>query len=449
MLNKIMIVLLVVIMAGSGVTGYYVYQQHQYIDSLTKQLAVSQQENTAQVETIKNNMDAQLTSVDEKISSLKADNAAGLADFKKQEETDKLSLGAQIDDTSTRISTLKGKIDTDLNSVSAQINDITPGLAADKIFNKVNPSIVQITDGTFTYGAGFLFDPNGHVVTAAHVIEDISNISVILSDGTVSTATIVGKALRSDVVVLKLDVTTSLPPVTLAGSSSVTPGDAVIAVGHPFDLTNSLTVGVVSQIHRFEDIGGDSEEWLADLIQFDAAVNPGNSGGPLFDENGNVVGMVVATVNPIFGSGVSFAVSTARIRYAADLLILIGKSYYPFIGIYVNYVTPDYAASLGLKTCNGALVVNVMGGFAAYRAGIKNGDIITAIGSTAINCPEDVYSYLGGQVMVGGGIVVYIKRGEQNLSFNVMVDSVSEDYRWVWGEIISGPSTIKMPGIYI
>jgi S1-C subfamily serine protease len=212
MLNKIMIVLLVVIMAGSGVTGYYVYQQHQYIDSLTKQLAVSQQENTAQVETIKNNMDAQLTSVDDEISSLKADNAAGLADFKKQEETDKLSLGAQIDDTSTRISTLKGKIDTDLNSVSAQINDITPGLAADKIFNKVNPSIVQITDGTYTYGAGFLFDPNGHVVTAAHVIEGISNVSVILSDGTVSTATIVGKALRSDVAVLKLDVTTSLPP---------------------------------------------------------------------------------------------------------------------------------------------------------------------------------------------------------------------------------------------
>jgi S1-C subfamily serine protease len=448
MLNKIMIVLLVVIMAGSGVTGYYVYQQHQYIDSLTKQLAVSQQENTAQVETIKNNMDAQLTSVDDEISSLKADNAAGLADFKKQEETDKLSLGAQIDDTSTRISTLKGKIDTDLNSVSAQINDITPGLAADKIFNKVNPSIVQITDGTFTYGAGFLFDPNGHVVTAAHVIEDISNISVILSDGTVSTATIVGKALRSDVVVLKLDVTTSLPPVTLAGSSSVTPGDAVIAVGHPFDLTNSLTVGVVSQIHRFEDIGGDSEEWLADLIQFDAAVNPGNSGGPLFDENGNVVGMVVATVNPIFGSGVGFAISTARIRMATNNLIFNGKSLYPFIGIYVNYLTPDYAASLGLKSCNGALVLNVVGGFAAYQAGIKNGDIITGIGSIAINCPEDVYSYFGSQPVWGIPLVVHIIRGGQNLSFNVTAGSVSEDYRWVWGEIDYWTQTIKIPGIY-
>ncbi len=181
MLNKIMIVLLVIIMAGSGMTGYYVYKQHQNIDSLTKQLAVSQQENTAQVETVKNSLDAQLTSVDDEVSSLKADNAAGLTDLQKQEETDKLSLGAQIDDTSTRISDLNNQFNTDLNSVSAQINDITPGLAADKIFNKVNPSIVQITDGTYTYGAGFLYDTNGHVVTAAHVIEGISNISVILS----------------------------------------------------------------------------------------------------------------------------------------------------------------------------------------------------------------------------------------------------------------------------
>ena len=449
MLNKIMIVLLVVIVAGSGMTGYYVYQQHQNIDSLTKQLAVSQQENTAQVEVVKNSMDAQLTSVDDEISSLKADNAAGLADLQQQQQADKLSLGAQIDGASTRISDLKGKFDTDLNSVSAQINNITPGLAADKIFNNVNPSIVQITDGTFTYGTGFLYDTAGHVVTAAHVIEGINNISVILSDGTISKATIVGRALRSDIAVLKLDVATSLQPVMMASNSSVVPGDAVIAVGHPFDLTNSLTVGVVSQIHRFEDIGGDSEEWLADLIQFDAAVNPGNSGGPLFDESGNVVGMVVATVNPAFGPGVGFAVSTARIRIAANELISNGKSYYPFIGIYVNYLTPDYAASLGLKTCNGALVVNVMGGFAAYRAGIKNGDIITAIGSTTINCPEDVYSYLGGGVVGGGGIVVHIKRGEQNLTISFTVDQISEDYMWVWGEIISGPSTIKMPGIYI
>ena len=447
MLNKIMIVLLVIIMIGNGVTGYYIYMQHQNINSLTKQLAVSQQENSAQVEAAKNSLDSQLTSVDDEISSLKADNAAGLADFKKQEETDKLSLGAQIDDTSTRISDLKGKIDTDLNSVSARINDITPGLAADKIFNKVNPSIVQITDGTYTYGAGFLFDPNGHVVTAAHVIEGISNVSVILSDGTVSTATIVGKALRSDVAVLKLDVTTSLPPVTLAGSSSVTPGDAVIAVGHPLDLTNSITVGVVSQIHRFEDIGGDSEDWLTDLIQFDAAVNPGNYGGPLFDKNGNVVGMVVATVDPIFGSGIGFAVSTARIRMAANNLIFSGKSYYAFIGIYVNYVTGDYAASLGLKSCNGALVLNVVGGFAAYQAGIKNGDIITAIGSTAINCPEDVYSFFGSQIW-GTPMAVHIIRGGQNLSFNVTVGSVIEDHRWVWGEIDYWTQTIKIPGIY-
>jgi S1-C subfamily serine protease len=432
-------------------TGYYVYQQHQNIDSLTKQLAVSQQENSAQVETVKNSMNAQLTSVDDEISSLKADNAAGLADLQKQEEADKLSLGAQIDDTSTHISDLKGKIDTDLNSVSARINDITPGLAADKIFNKVNPSIVQITDGTYTYGAGFLYDTNGHVVTAAHVIEDISNISVILSDGTISKATIAGQALRSDIAVLKLDVTTSLPPVTLAGSSSVTPGDAVIAVGHPFDLTNSLTVGVVSQIHRFEGIGGlKPDQWLADLIQFDAAVNPGNSGGPLFDENGNVVGMVVATVNPAFGSGVGFAVSIARIRYAANLLIPLGHAFYPFIGIYVSYLTPDYAVSHGLKTCSGALVVYVIPGTEPDQAGIKNGDVITAIGSTTINSLDDICSYFGGAglFITGSQAVLYIKRGSQELKLSVAVHGITEDYLWIWRELVYAPGMVNLPGIY-
>jgi len=313
---------------------------------------------------------------------------------------------------------------------------------------KSNPSIVQITDGTFTYGAGFLYDTAGHVVTAAHVIEDISNISVILSDGTISKAAVVGKALHSDVAVLKLDVATSLQPVTMVSNSSVTPGDAVITVGHPLDLTNSITVGVVSQIHRFEDIGGDSEEWLADLIQFDAAVNPGNSGGPLFDKDGKVVGMVVATVNPIFGSGIAFAVSTTRIQTVASNLINNAKNWYPFLGVYVNYVTPDYAASHDLKSCNGALIINLINDYVG-QAGIKNGDIITAIDSTTINCPEDVYSYIGGHTLPFQKIIVRVLRNNQEMNFSCILGAVSEDYRWIWGEIDFMPTPFKIPGIYI
>ena len=247
-----------------------------------------------------------------------------------------------------------------------------------------------------------------------------------------------------------MDVATSLQPVTMAGDSSVIPGDAVVAVGHPFDLTNSLTVGVVSQIHRFEDIGGDSEEWLANLIQFDAAVNPGNSGGPLFDENGNVVGMVVATVNPIFGSGVGFAVSIARIRYAANLLIPLGHAFYPFIGIYVSYLTPDYAVSHGLKTCSGALVVYVIPGTEPDQAGIKNGDVITAIDSTTINSLDDICLYFGGAglFITGSQVVLYIKRGSQELKLNVTVHGITEDYLWIWSEIIYAPGVVRIPGIY-
>jgi len=114
---------------------------------------------------------------------------------------------------------------------------------------------VQITDGTYTYGAGFIYDTSGHVITAAHVIDGLKNISVILSDGTISPATVVGSALHSDVAVLKLTVSTSLPPVTMAADNNVIAGDTVLAVGHPFNFVNSLSTGVVSQIHRFVNIG--------------------------------------------------------------------------------------------------------------------------------------------------------------------------------------------------
>ena len=447
MLNKIITVLMVIIIVSSGVTGYSVYKQSQTIDSLNKQLTASQQAETAQINALKNSEDSQITALGTELASQSAElssnqaaNSASFANMQNQIKDDNLNFSNELNTATTRITTLDGKIDSGLNAVSSQISRITPGVAADKIYSKVSPSIVQITDGTYTYGAGFIYDTSGHVITAAHVIDGLKNISVILSDGTISPATVFGSALHSDVAVLKLAVSTSLPPVTMAADNNVIAGDTVLAVGHPFDFVNSLSTGVVSQIHRFVNIGGDStEHWLADLIQFDAATNPGNSGGPLFDQNGNVVGMVDAGVVATYGSGINFAVSSSRINKVVSDLNSFGNTHFPMIGIFVDDISQTEAASLSLKNVDGAFVINTSPGLPADKAGILKGDVITAIGSTKINCADDLYSYFAGQAKVGDNITVHVTRGTQSLSINVTVVGADESHWWV--SMVPGPGS--------
>ena len=451
MLNKVMIVLLVISMVASGVTGYSVYKQSQTIDSLNNQLTASKQADTAQINAAKNSEDSQISSLDtelasqsDELASDQASNNTSFANIQNQIKDDNLNFSSELDTATTSIATLDGKIDSGLNAVCSQISSITPGVAADKVYSKVSPSIVQITDGTYTYGTGFIYDTSGHVITAAHVIDGLKNISVILSDGTVSPATVVGSALHSDVAVLKLAVSTSLPPVTMATDNSVIAGDTVLAVGHPFDLVNSLSTGVVSQIHRFVNIGGDANDhWLADLIQFDAATNPGNSGGPLFDQNGNVVGMVVACIVPIYGSGINFAVSSSRINKVVSDLNSFGNTHFPMIGIFVDDISQTEAASLNLKNVDGAFVINTSPGLPADKAGILKGDVITAIGSTKISCADDLYSYFAGQAKVGDNITVSVTRGSQSLSINVTVAGADESHWWV--PMVPGPGSTASP----
>jgi serine protease DegQ len=450
MFSKVMVTLLALIVIGDGIAGYCVYSQNQTINSLNKQLTASEEANAAQITAVKNNADSQLTALTGELTSDQASYSAGITGLQNQAAQvagDNLTFGKELDTDSARITTLSGEIDTGFSAISNQIKNFTPGVAADKVYSKVSPSIVQITDGTDTYGAGFIFDTAGHVITAAHVIDGLKNISVILSDGTVSPATVVGSALRSDVAVLKLSVTTSLPPVTMAGDNSETVGEAVMAYGHPYDLVNSLSSGVISQIHRFVNIDSSTNEhWLADLIQFDAATNPGNSGGPLFDQNGNVVGMVVAGIVPIYGSGINFAVSSARIDDAAGNLIKTGTSFYPYIGVYAAGMTQSAAASLGLTNVSGAIVINLDPPSPATTSGIKIGDIITAINSVKINCAEDLYSYFGGLTSYGNNITVQITRGSQTMSFTIRVAGIQENYWWQsiipWG----GSSKVPWPG---
>jgi serine protease Do len=229
-------------------------------------------------------------------------------------------------------------------------------------------------DGTkrIALGSGFIIDPEGHIVTNNHVVGDASKVEVTLQDGTKYTAKIVGRDLRTDLAVLKIDADKPLPYVGFGNSDQAQIGDWVVAVGNPFGLGGTVTTGIVSA--RGRDIHSGQFD---DFLQIDAPINRGNSGGPTFDLNGNVIGINTAIYSPNGGSvGIGFAVPSTVAQKVVAELEEHGKVERGWLGVQIQEVTPAIAASLGLKGDHGALVAVVSPGSPGAKAGLKQGDVI-------------------------------------------------------------------------
>lgn len=224
-------------------------------------------------------------------------------------------------------------------------------------------------------GSGFAISPDGYFVTNNHVVENADKITVVFDDGTQKTAKIVGTDKRTDLAVLKVDGLTNQPFVKLADNLPRV-GDWVMAVGNPFGLGGTVTVGVVSAEGR--DISGSN---YGDFLQIDAAVNRGNSGGPTFNLNGEVVGVNTAIFSPNGGSvGIAFDIPSTVVKQVTDQLIKSGKVTRGFLGVSIQNVTPDIADSVGLQSPRGALVAEPTSKDSpAAKAGIQSGDIITQV----------------------------------------------------------------------
>ncbi|MBA7676328.1 putative serine protease HtrA [subsurface metagenome] len=265
-----------------------------------------------------------------------------------------------------------------------------------KVYQKVNQAVVRISNGQGTVGSGFIYSSEGHVLTAHHVIDKLDEIYVIIPDGKVFPADVVGSCAFSDVAVLKIDDISGIEPPTMADSSKIKVGDPVAAIGNPFDLAESLNAGIISQMNRFADIEYDGQtRWVANLIQFDAAVNFGNSGGPLFDSDGGVIGLVIARVGPEEGDGIYYAVSSNKVRRVADSIIAQGYFDYPWLGIGISDLTPQQVQDIGLESINGVLVTQIVPDSPAKVAGVQVDDIIIAIDSTEARNVAEFTSYLG------------------------------------------------------
>jgi len=240
-------------------------------------------------------------------------------------------------------------------------------------------------------GSGFVIDPSGIVITNNHVIDGADEIEVIFNDGTRLKAELKGTDSKTDLAVLQIKSDKPLPYVELGASADLRVGDWVMAIGNPFGLGGTVTLGIVSAMNRNINAGP-----YDDFIQTDAAINRGNSGGPLFDMNGKVVGVNTAIISPTGGSiGIGFSVPSDTARNVIDQLIKFGETRRGWLGVRIQNVTDDLVESLGLSEAKGALVADVTATSPAEAAGIEAGDVIVSVDGKEMKDSRDLSRAVG------------------------------------------------------
>jgi putative serine protease PepD len=304
--------------------------------------------------------------------------------------------------------------------------DTTPGSVA-SIARNVVPTVVSIDvttpNGSGT-GSGVIVRADGYVVTNNHVVGDATTISVTLADGTVADATLVGTDPDTDLAVVKARVT-NLPVATLGRSNDLQVGDPVVAIGSPLGLKGTVTSGIISALNRSLDVPPETPTArgvvLVNAIQTDAAINPGNSGGALVDRAGRVIGInsAIASLGSSLGGqsgsiGVGFAIPIDEARAVSEEIIRTGRATHPFLGISGSDLTAQTAQRFNLTTKQGALVTAVTPGGPAERAGLRERDIIVALGDTTVASMGDLIGAIRGHRIGEAVSVTYIRDGARH-----------------------------------
>jgi S1-C subfamily serine protease len=315
--------------------------------------------------------------------------------------------------------------------------DIEEELVID-VYARVSPAVVCITAPQQfgeCIGSGFVIDTEGHIVTNDHVATAAQQLLVTLADERTVSAELVGTDPGSDLAVLQIDVPAeALTVAELGDSATIQVGQRTIAIGNPFGLERTVTTGVVSSLGRTL-ARDDSDFQIAELIQTDAAVNPGNSGGPLLDSSGKVIGVNTAIASTTgSNSGVGFAVPVDIVKRVVPALIETGSYQHPWIGVSGRSITPEMVEALGLSVETGVLIFGVEPGSPAASAGLRGGsrevavsgipmlgggDILIAIDGKTVKRFDDMVNYLAVSTSVGDEVVLTVVRDGQELEVAV------------------------------
>lgn len=302
-----------------------------------------------------------------------------------------------------------------------------PGVPEDSPLNDFFDEFMEQQQGARpqrvqSLGSGFVIDPKGIVITNNHVIEGADKIEVTFIDGTTLPATVKGSDPKTDLAVLEVVSDKPLPYVELGDSERIRVGDWVVAIGNPFGLGGSVTAGIVSALNR--DIHAGNYD---DFIQTDAAINRGNSGGPLFDMQGRVVGVNSAIISPSGASvGIGFAVPTSTVKPVVEQIMKYGETRRGWIGVRIQSVTPEIADSLGLGVARGALVAGVSPDGPASAAGIETGDIVLAFNGRTINAMRDLPRVVA-EADIGATVDVQLFRDGETLTRKIEVGRLEDE----------------------
>lgn len=263
-------------------------------------------------------------------------------------------------------------------------------------------------------GSGFIVDPSGYIVTNNHVVDHATSVTVRVADGDEYTAKIIGTDQLTDLALLKIDPRKPLPAVPFGNSDKAEVGDWVMAVGNPFGLGGTVTAGIISARGRHIQAGP-----YDDFLQIDAPINKGNSGGPLFNLDGQVIGVNTAIYSPNGGSvGIGFAIPSSLVEPVVAQIREKGRVERGWLGVQIQIVTPEIADAMGLDHRSGALVSNVVPNGPAETAGVKSGDVIVGVDGKTVEDPQDLARLIA-QAPAGSDVELSLWRNGEKQAINV------------------------------
>ncbi len=406
MKNRVVIGLIVFLLLITGAGGYWSYALNKQLSGLDSEMRAFKTETAAKFASTQGDitsldaelvtLDTELGTLDTELAAFKSDTAAkfastqsSISSISSELSTFKTETAAKFSSTQSDITSLDTELANFKAETASQFSELTMNVR--QIYKDAVKGVCQITDGENRIGSGFVFSAEGYIVTPWHVIYGVNSIDVILHDGRIAKASLIGSDRYSDIAVLKLEKGLNLVPLTLADSNTVVNGEPVIVIGAPFELSDTVNYGIVSRkkgMIRYPD-----GNWVVcNLVQYDAPTNPGNSGSPVINSKGQVIGMAAYGITPESGNGISWAISSNKVNRVARAIIDTGSFKNATLpgSWWMSDLTPGAARNRGLESSFGALFL-----YAKGVGQVETGDIVVAVDGIPVNEAADLFGYIG------------------------------------------------------